>query len=372
MEGSFSMKQFLLLCFAIVVVGGLYSEVAIADDKTDIDYCNKVKARAASDAALLFSPQIQAQFIKFPSSSPTDATTTSTGATGTNGLQARALAVWSPLDFYKGFRVENVATDDCKQHRAMVEAMNIIGVAAADLGKAPALKRQVEYLQSKQPEWQKIVSSTEDRLKANVIVLSDAMLVRASALALDRKLVEMKGQMDVITAKQYPDTTKYLSVLAQTIEESSMKFERESNHVRSLDAWTVTATAGLIPPQDNTGVEWLGVIAVGFNFGAFSHNYQDDKYLQARTNELRTARYEMRDQLKKFKDQVSATIDSTVAEIVVLETEELRLKGLYDALKLTSATATPALLNSIDLEQIDIESDRIFLEELKNQLLQWK
>ena len=362
------MKQFLLLCFAIVVVGGLYSEVAIADDKTDADYCNKVKARAASDSSLLFSPSLQAQFVKFPSSSPLDASTT--GST-TNGYQARALAVWSPLDFYKGFGVQNVAEADCKQHAAMIEAMNVIG-SALDVGKAPALKREVDFLQSKQVEWQKIVAVTDERLKANVIVITDAMQVRTSALTLDRKLIEQSGALATLSAKAYPETSKDLALLAQRVEDNSMKFEHETNHVRSLDSWTVTATAGVIPPQEGGSVEWLGVLAIGFNFGAFIHNAQDNKYLDARTSELRNARYEVRDQLKKFKDQVSATISSTQTEIVLLEAEELRLQGLYAALKQTTATATPALLNSIDLEQIDLESDRIFLEELKNQLLQWK
>lgn len=347
----------------------MYASVSRADDNTD--YCNKVHARAASDAALMFFPSVQAQFIKFPGTSASMDLLT-TGTTTPNGYQVRALMTWSPLDVYKGLSTQAVGEADCQQHRAMVDAMNVI-TSIADVGKLPALRKQVDYLRTNQTRWRSIVEATEQRLKANIITLDDSMRVREKALLLDRKLTEMQGQADTIAAKNLPETSKDIASLASSVVYASMTFEQKSNRVRSLDAWTTGVSFGLVPPVNGVSeTEWLGVISVGFNFGAFSHNHEDDNYLEARKSELRNARYEMEDELRKFKDQIAATLSATIAETNVIELEKQRLTVIRNTVQKTEAAATPALLNAIDLEMMDLESDSIFLDEFRNQISQWK
>ena len=355
---------------AMAACAMMVSSVAMADDTQD--YCNKVRARAAADSSLLYAPIIQVQAIKFPSVNPIEPTAARTSNMATdNGYQVRGLISWSPLDFYKGFQVQGLADADCKQHEAMINAMNLIG-QAADLGKLPAYQKEVAYLNSKKMEWQNIVSVTEVRLKNNIIVLSDAMAVRQEALALDRKLAQMQGNVGQLSAKDQPEVSKNLNDLAHQVETASVVYENQVKHNRSLDSWTVGISGGIVPPQDSFGTEWFGVISVGFNFGAFTHNAYDSKYVTARTHELQTARYEVRDQLNKFKEQVAAAIAATQAEIEVIESEQNRLTTLRTVLQDSSATATPALIDSIDLERIDLDSDLTFLVEFKNQLQEWQ
>jgi hypothetical protein len=365
------MKRNILIGGLSVVFVLLQTSVSLADDESsNIDYCNKVRARANSDAALLYAPSIQAQLIKFPgTSSGLDLLTT--GSTTASGLQARGLVTWSPLDFIKGFSVANLAEADCQQHRAMVDAMNVI-VSVTDVGRLPALKAQVDYLRSQQPKWHGILEATDERLKANVITQDDAMKARDKILLLDRKLTEMQGQANNIAAKELPETQKDTAALIKAVDLASMKFERKSNYIRSFDAWQTGVSFGIVPPLGTSSVEWFGVVSVGFNFGAFTHNAQDNKYLDARKAELHNARYEMREQLIKFRQQISATMSASIQEISILEAEEMRLSALHDAIAKTNADATMALLDAIELERIDLESDRIFLEEFRNQLSQWK
>jgi hypothetical protein len=349
-----------------LIVSGV-SGVAWAQE-SDANYCDKVMARAHADASILYTPNIQAQFIKFPSASPLDIT--QTGAT-TDGYQIRALANWSPLDTYKGMTTLKVAEADCKQHKAMVDAMNVIG-QLADVGRLPALQRQVKYLQQSQPQWKTIVDSTEARLKANVITVPDALAVREQALALDRKLLQLQGQLQALSAKDIPQSPHDVDALSQAVESGSLRFEKQTTHLRSLDPWTVNISAGLVPPQPSSGVQWFGVITLGFNFGEFQHKAYDDAYMDARTRELRTARYEMRDQLNKFRAQVKAAANAAAQEMLTVEAENLHLESIRVALGQTQATTALSVMDAIALQQIDLQGDRVYLEELNNQLSQWR
>lgn len=336
-------------------------------DESDA-YCDKVVARAHADAALLFSPALTVQGVKLPSSSPTDPT--SQTATNPNGYQFQTLMVWSPLKAYQGVGTLDVGETDCFQHKNVVHAMYVLN-QLSDVGRLQALTKEIEYLEGKQTIVSNILSNTEERLAANVATVSDTLIVRQRALGLERKRVEARGQLNVLISKDAPKTTKDIVALSDAIETSSMGFERATNHVRSLDPWLFDITGGIIPPTSGIGTQWFGVIAVGYNFGGFSRLHQDNRYLDARLHELKTARYELRDQLSKFRANTLATMNSANVEIAVIEIELARLAVIRDRLLPTDATNTQTVINAIDLQVIDIEADKVFLQELVVQLTTW-
>jgi hypothetical protein len=316
-------------------------------------YCRKVRARAAADAALLFAPSAQAQAIKFPRNGTVDSSVT----TGT-GFQFRAALTWSPLDFYKGFRVLRVGDADCDQHEAMVTAAEIVN-QAADYARLPAARDEMQFLDSKQPIWQDIAAKSEQRRAASVTTLIEVNEIRTRIADLERKRAQVQGDVERLEMRgvgQYPAA---LSSLITAIEENSMRFEREASHVRSLDPWTVTATGGVIPQEKP--LDYFGLIQVGYNLGGLVRNGKESRYLEARSEELRSARYELGDQLRRFRDQLTSADAQAKRELAIVNKQASSLAASRAALEHSETANAAHALAVADLALIAVESDRVFL-----------
>lgn len=333
------------------------SSAARADESA---YCRKVRARASSDAALMFAPSVQVHGIKFPNNGTIDSGVT-TGA----GYQFRAVLTFSPLDLYRGFRVLRVGDADCEQHAAVEDAQKILQ-QGADFGRLPALRRQAAMLDAKRPTWESLLEKSEERLAAHTISLADANDVRARVSELELKRSRVGGDAAKLEARGLESMRKGLGTLSSDIRASAMRFEREASHVRSLDAWDVRVTGGIIP-QDKP-VDFFGMVQVGYNFGGFWRNAYESGYLEARAEELRTSRYELEDQLQRFRDVVRAAAVQTRSELGVVERSVATLRAAREALSKSEAPGAPHALALVELEILSIESDRefltVFLEEL--------
>ena len=326
----------------------------------DSAYCKKVRARASGDAALLFAPTVQAQAIKFPNNGTTDAGVT-TGA----GYQFRAALSFSPLDFYKGFRVQQVGDADCEQHEAVVSAQQVLA-QGADYGRLPALRKQVEFLDRRRPTWEAVLAKSEERVAAHVESLREAMEIRSRIMALGRAREHVQGDVDRLEARGIEAYRGPLSVLVDAADRQVMQLERKASHVRSLDAWDVRVVGGVIPQA--APVDYYGMLQVGFNLGAFSRNAQETRYLDARAEELKKARYELRDQVDKFRAQMRSAIAQAKRELIVIERQRAMLAADRTALGQADAPNAPHALAMIDLDAVLVESERVFLETLITEL----
>lgn len=326
----------------------------------DSAYCKKVRARASSEAALLFGPSVQAQAIRFPNNGTTDSGLT-TGA----GFQLRAALSFSPLDLYKGFRVKQLGDADCQQHEAVVSAQQVL-LQGADYGRLPALRRQVEFLDSTRSQSETILAKSEERVAAHVESLREAMEIRARIGALGRAREHSQGDVDRLEARGIDAYRGPLSVLVDAADRQVMQLERDASHVRSLAAWDVRVTGGVIPQPDQ--VDYFGMLQVGFNLGAFSRNAQETQYLDARAEELRRARYELRDQVETFRRQIRSAIAQAKRELSVVVRQAKMLAADRSALGQADAPNAPHALAMIDLDAVLVESERVFLAALITEL----
>jgi hypothetical protein len=346
-----------LASLLLVGVVSTASPLASADESA---YCRKVRARASSDAALMFAPSVQAHGIKFPNNGTIDSGVT-TGA----GYQFRAVLTFSPLDFYRGFRVLRLGDADCEQHLAVEEAQNILE-QGADFGRLPALRRQVAILDAKRSTWQALLAMNEERLAAHTISLADATEVRARVSDLELKRTRVAGEISKLEARGLESTRKGLATLAADVRAAAMRFEREASHVRALDAWDVRVTGGVIP-QDKP-VDFFGMIQVGYNFGGFWRNAYESRYLDARAEELRGSRHELEDRLSRFRDAMRSAATQARGELAVVEHSLTTLGTARAALEKSDAPGAPHALTVVELELVSIESDREFLTALLEEL----
>ena len=322
-------------------------------------YCAKVRARAEADASLLFAPTLQAQGIKFPNNGTIDA-----GVTVGRDYQLRAGATWSPLDFYKGFRVLDVGDADCERHEAALNVQEALAFGI-DLGRLPALEKQDRFLESKRPTWEQHLAAAEQRLEAHVASLLEVNEVRARGAELARKHAQVKGELERLRLRGVPAQRGALGSLVAAADERSMRYEREVKHVRSLDAWDLRVTGGVVP---HSGGDFFGVVQLGFNLGAFSRNAAESRYLTARAEELRGARYEAREGVRRLREQARSAVQQARRELEILDKQAARVEQGRALLEGSEAPNAPQARTVIELESIFLESDRVFLTALVEEL----
>lgn len=352
------MKSSRLASAAVAALALAWSGSARAEDSA---YCTKVRARAAGDAALLHAPSAQIQGIRFPSNGAID-----TGPTaGGNQYQIRGGLSWSPLDFYKGFKVTSAGDADCERHTAIVTAEELL-LGGTDYARLPALRKQASFLSARRSAWETIVQKTDERLAAQIASLVEANDVRARAAELDRRVLQVGGEVQRLEARGIDDRRVMLSQLAASVEATTMNYERRVSHLRSLDAWDLRISGGVVP--NATPVDYYGVVQLSFNFGAFSRNANETKYLDARAEELRKARYEIGSRLRLFRDQVKAQRDQTRQELAVIDKRSASLEEMRAMLSKSEASSAPQALAVLDLNMILVESERVFLTALMDEL----
>jgi len=341
---------------AAVAAGASVVLTATAASADESAYCKKVRARASSDAALLFAPTIQAQGIKFPNNGTIDSGVT-TGA----GYQFRAALSFSPLDIYKGIRVKRVGEADCQQHEDVVSAREILS-NAADYGRLPALRSQASFIDAKRSEIETIAAKSEERVAAHVASIRDSAEVRGRVSVLYRAREQSAGDAHRIEARGVEEYRGSLSALVAAAEADTMKLEREASHVRKISAWDVRVTGGVIP-QD-APIDYFGVVQVGFNFGAFAQGAAESRYLSARADELAKARYELRDELTRFRAQIKSANEQARRELDIVERQRAMLISDRSKLELSEGLSAAQPLGLIALDEMLLESQRIYLTTL--------
>jgi hypothetical protein len=340
----------------VVVAAAAVSAEARAEESA---YCRKVQARAASDAALLFAPSVQALGIKYP-----DTGLLGVGTTSGSGYQVRAQVTIEALDIYKGTRVLRAAEADCKHHAAAFAAEQALrdGVEAARL---PALRRKAELLAAARPRWEEIVRTEQDRLDARVGGLLETNEVRARAAELERRAAQVNGEIAELEARGVVAPTQRISSLVESARANAMRLEREVSHIRSLEPWHVTATGGIIPQAP---VDYYGFIQIHFNFGSFSRNAAETRYLDAREQELARARYELPDQLRRYRSALRAAAQSAQRELDALDRQASAISAAASALEGSEAPNAPHARAVLGLDAIFVESERGYLRAFMTEL----
>src|SRR5689334_3650061 len=92
------------------------STVARAEDGSS-GYCDKVRARANGDAALLIAPRVVADALRFPGGGGSDV-----APSLDRELQVRVGLSFAPIEAYRGFRLMDASEADCAAHESLVRA----------------------------------------------------------------------------------------------------------------------------------------------------------------------------------------------------------------------------------------------------------
>ncbi len=335
----------------------LVAQQARADESA---YCNKARARAASDAALLYGPTLQVQGVKYPHHGTVDSGVT-TGA----GYQFRAIASLSPLDMYKGVRTESVGDADCAAHEATLAVQEVLA-QGSDVGRLAALMQEAAYFEAHRAELARVARENEERFTAQVTTLAETNEIRGRVAETERAEKIVLGELHRLEARGPVPTALALDAKVAAATARTMGYERELSSLRNLDAWDFRLSGGLIP-QDKP-VDYFALVQVGFNFGAFSRNKQEARYLAAREEELHRAKYEATAQTRVLRDQWAATLVQARAESALIRRDVTLLDATSAALAKASATNAPHALAMVTLQRIGAEAQLTYVDTLAAEL----
>lgn len=341
-----------LLVSALALIGSKVS-VAAAQETA---YCRRAHARAAGDAALLMSPKLILQGIRFPQSQQLDV-----GALAGTGYQLRAGVSFSPIDFYKGLGVLRVGEIDCEQHESSV-ALSTVLTVRDDAARLQALRAQVDYLKEHRDAWRELWAKAAQRLAERVITLIEFNGLREQVESLEHKLAQAEGEANRLQAKAAPGLPRgSLSDLAARYARQSVELEREVAHVRAYDAWRLDLSGGIVPQAP---VDWYGLAELTFNLGAVLHGHYDDRYVEARGDEVAHAPYELVSQLERFRQEMAAAVAQARRDLEVVDHEMGVLASTRAILEKSDAEGIAHARDTLTIERVSVESEAVFLRAL--------
>jgi hypothetical protein len=326
--------------------------VARMADAQESPYCRRVRARAASDAALLMSPRVIVQGVRFPQTGVVDV-----GATVGSGFQARAALSFSPLDFYKGLGVMEQGDADCAEHEVSAEVDGRLE-EGNDPARLAGLLAQVQYLRAHHDEWRAVDSRAAARLGERTITLVEFETVRQRIAELERKLTAAEGEAGEIEARRIGAPSAPIGVLARQYAELAGRLERSEAHVRRLEPWQFQVTAGVIPQEP---VDWYGLAEVSFSLGALARGPQEERHADARTDEVRRAPYEVEARVQRFRAGVAASLAGARRQLAVVEGDLAVLTSVRETLERSDGGQAAPSHDALVVEELSTESEEVFL-----------
>jgi hypothetical protein len=347
--------------FAALMLASCFCSARAFADETA--YCRMVRARAASDADLLMSPRVLVQGIRYPRGGQQ----LDSGPMAGTGYQVRTALAFSPLDFYKGLGALHGADADCARHQASVRIAEVIAGGPAR-ARVLALRAQAEFLRSHTDEWRALAAKSAARLAERIITIVEFNGMQHFIDTLEHKLVQREGEANELEAETppLPDTSEEpLGSVAARYHEQTMRFEREASQLRRLDGWKFQLTGGVIPLAP---VDWYGVAEVSFSLGVLVRDRQEERYLDARAEELRSARDDIEARLERFRTQMHAALERAQRDLAVIDHSIEIMTAIRLALEKSETESVAHARDTLTIEQISVESDGVFQRTLVDAL----
>lgn len=348
----------------LALVLGLASVAAVAaapkPAAADSPFCQAVQARASADASLLMWPQVVVQALRFPDllqrwTEP---------AAGQN--QARAGLAYSLIDLYKGIGVLSIAEAECEAHRAQVNIEEIL-LMGDDVGRLPALRAQVAYLETHRDAWRAIVAKEEDRFARRVITLSELTEVRLRANSLERGLVRSIAEADRLasTGLKRPNTT--IDTLSSRYLARADRVEQRVSHLRGLASWQFRLSGGAAVTAAHPS-DWYALIELSFNLGAFGERHHDAHYLRARREEMQSDRTALIGRLLALRTRMRGARSQAKSELATIDRHLSLVAEARRALESAEPASAAHAASLLAFDEISVEAERTYLSTLVDEL----
>jgi hypothetical protein len=334
---------------------------ATASSAEDSAYCRKVRAQADSDAALLKWPRAVVDGLRFPSSNRIDL-----GPTVGNNFQTRIGLAFSPIDFYRGVLVERTGQADCEEHETAIHLEEML-TQVVDGPRLSALRAQAAFLEAHRAEWRALVGKAMERFQVRVITGVELHEVRRLADAVERKVEEVRGEAERLEARE-PESPASLTALSDEYLKRADALDSAVARARAVDGWTFKVTGGVIPLPGQNNIDWYGLAELSYGLGDVVRARAIRRALDARADEVRHAPYALPARLARVQREAEAILNQARRELKVVEAELSEANATGQLLENAEAPGAAHARDTLALERLTTEADRVFLRALVDAL----
>jgi hypothetical protein len=317
--------------------------------------CVRVQAGAQATSALLLWPRVIVQGGRFP--------WTGNDALGpiggTDPYQLRAGLSLSPIDMVRGVKVEQVAGDQC----TLLEATDVLRDLAQGAGEQAVLsayRAQAGYLESQRDGWRGILDRARRQLALGIVTALELQEIRRMVTTLERKVEFASGEvrrLEVLSGG-HPGAT--LELASEDYVRRTMQVEQGLSSMEALDPFQVRLSAGAVAsPQQPVG--WFGLVEFSYSLGGISQGQARARFLDAREDELRHSRQELPGRALQAAASARAQAGRARTELGILDAEAEAIGSTLAALKDSRAPAAEHVADVFAIEQIFVDSDRVYL-----------
>jgi DNA repair exonuclease SbcCD ATPase subunit len=320
-------------------------------------YCRKVKAQADEQAALLSWPNVTLSGARYPSAGG------GLGPTFGDNLQARIGVSYSVTGLFQASHLGDAAEIDCDLQDAWQALHDRIHEADGD-ASLPALQAQVAFLDGRRQTWRDLLKRANDQLAAGVATALETEELRRSVATLERRLESIRGDKERLEARPPAPPPPAISALSEKVVRRTAELAAEQARAKAFDAFQLKLTAGVIPDFVGQGVYWFGQVELSYNLGRIAQARAATRWVDAQAEEMKQARYELPTQAAGSQRDLRARLGQARRELRVVQDDMESIRSLRTALERSSASRADQVHSALIVEELWVESDRIYLETL--------
>ncbi|HUQ05920.1 MAG TPA: hypothetical protein VM261_25635 [Kofleriaceae bacterium] len=350
----FHPRRSLSLAIAALAAGITITTEATADVRDAT--CQRVRAEAESEAALLYAPRIQLEGARAPG-----VVSAGDPAAAVDGLQARVVLALSPLDMMRGRAVERLADAECARERLAGRLDHVLALGDRH-GELDAARAELAYLDAHAGEIDALVSEVVDRFERQRATALEVAELRGRRAAVRRRVAELHHTHAVLEAL---DTgvapPSDLSELARAHDAAALEVDRRKAAVRGLEAWRFDVRGGVAGADR---ADWFAVVEVGYSFGQPWQRGADRRAVRARAAELTGDDRAVTVRLARLQAAMRGSVAALEVELAAIDDELAVLRVQRDRLDGLDSEAARPLRARLTVELIELEARRTAVQTL--------
>jgi hypothetical protein len=318
--------------------------------------CDRLRAEARSEAAILYAPRIELEVAHVPSiATPSDLT-----ASAFHGTQGRAALALSPIDMLRGRAIERVADAECERDRIARQLDRVLALGTRS-GELAAANAELEYLDAHLGEIDALVDDAVARLGRQRATAVEVAELRTRRASLRRRVAELRlTQVELRELGGEVAPSGDLEALVSAYRGVALRADSRRADVRAWSAWRVDVRAGAAA-ADRT--DWYAIVDLGYSFGQPWQRAAEQRAARAREREYAGDDREVA-RLEELARALRGSVGALDEELRVID-DEIALRRSEQA-RLTALDTEPAqqLRAHIMIELVELGARRVSLATL--------
>jgi len=315
--------------------------------------CDRLRAEARSEAAILYAPRLELEVAQVPSvATPSDPT-----AAALRGPQGRVALALSPIDMLRGRAIERVADAECARDRIARQLDRVLALGARS-GELPATTAELEYLEAYLGGVDALVDDVVARFGRQRATAVEVVELRTRRASLRRRVAELHlTQVELRELGGDAAPAHGLDALASAYRGAALRADGRRADVRAWSAWRLDVRAGVAAADR---ADWYAIVDLAYSFGQPWQRAAEHRAARAREREYAGDHREVA-RLEELARALRGSLAALDEELHVLDEEIALDRSEQDRLAAFDAESAQQLRARITIELVELGARRASL-----------